>query len=74
MGSEWQLRWRDTGLGEMWVVLCPQESVFGLLKWPAVAALSHPTFQGSETLGFAEEGEGERVWNRLVLTAGRFPG
>ena len=32
MGSEWQLRWRDTGLGEMWAVLCPQESVFGLLK------------------------------------------
>lgn len=39
-----------------------------------VAALSHPTSQGSETLGFAEEGEGESVWNRLVLTAGRFPG
>ncbi|CAN0544406.1 unnamed protein product [Rangifer tarandus platyrhynchus] len=39
-----------------------------------MAALSHPASQGSETLGFAEGGEDESMWSRLVLTAGRFPG
>ena len=36
--------------------------------------IESPHLSGSEILGFAEEGEGESVWNRLVLTAGRFPG